>query len=172
MLFSDSLVDSFGCKVSPSVSDLSFRICYNLLLVPDIYVSVTNLQNLHGRLPNVLFFGLVPNRSILWIGSSSIMCFSFVEFKASGIAFFLFFFSYKFCFIYSIMFFKSSVFSFIILSCSFLSVIAVKDLEISNSSAQMVLKLHSFSFSISRLQKSYGVSSSDGFVQKKAPRSW
>ena len=61
-------------------------------------------QNLHGRFPVVLIFGLVPNFSILCIGSSSIVCLSFVEISASGIVFFWFFFSYVFRFLNWIVF--------------------------------------------------------------------
>ena len=67
-------------------------------------------QYLHGRLLNFLFFGLVPNCSILCIGSSLIACFSFDNIRASRFVFFLFFFSYVLCFINSIIFFNSSVF--------------------------------------------------------------
>ena len=130
------------------------------------------IQNLHVRFPNFLFFGLAPNFSILWIGSSFIICFSVVDIKASGIVFYLFFFSYVFCLIISIIFFNSSVFSFIILSRNFLSVIAVMYFDINNFSVEIVLKLHSFSISISLVQKSSGVSSSVCFAQKKSPRLW
>ena len=83
-----------------------------------------------------------------------------------------FFFSYVFCLISPITFFNSSVFSFIILSRKFLSVIAVMYFDINNSSGEMVLKLHSFSISNSHLQNSSGVSSSVCFAQKKTPRLW
>ena len=118
------------------------------------------LQNLRGRFPKFFFLGFTPNRSILCIGSSFIMCLSFVDVRASGIVFFLFFFSYVVCLISSIIFFISKVFSFIILSRNFLSVIAVMYFDISSSSSETVLKLHSFSISISRLQNSSGVSCS------------
>ena len=98
--------------------------------------------------------------------------FSFVDIKASGIVFFLFFFSYVFCFINSISFFSSKVFSFIVLSRIFVSVIAVMYFEISISSADIVLKLHCFFISISHLRNSSGVSSSVYFAQKKSPRLW
>ena len=101
-----------------------------------------------------LIFGLVSNRSILCIDSSFVICFSFVDFKASEIVFFLFFFSYVFCLINSIIVFNSKVFSFNILFRNFSSVIAVVYFEISNSSAEIVLKFHSFSISIRRLQSS------------------
>ena len=130
------------------------------------------VQNLHVRFPKILFFGLVPNRSILCIGSSFIICFSFVDIKASGIVFFFFFLSYVFCLISPNTFFNSSVFSFIILSRKFLSVISVMYFDINNSSGEMVLKLHSFSISNSHLQNSSGVSSSVCFAQKKTPRLW
>ena len=75
------------------------------------------------------------------------MCFCFVDIKASGIVFCLFFFSYVFCLINSI-FFTSKDFYFIILSRNFLSVIAVINFDISNSSAEIALKLHSFRFQL------------------------
>ena len=128
--------------------------------------TILQLQKLHGRLPKFLFLGLVPNLSILCVGFSFIMCFSFVDIRTSGIVFFLFFFSYVFCLIRLIIFFISSVFSFIILSRNFLSVIAVMYFDFSSSSAEIVVKLHSFSISINRLQNSLGVSSSVCFAQK------
>ena len=132
-------------------SVFSYRIYHLLQLTSSaghlcIGVQFGALQNLQVRFPNF---------SIRWIGSSFIICFSFVDIKASGIVFFLFFFSYVFCLISSIIIFNSSVFAFIILSRNFLSVIAVIYFDINNSSAEIVLKLHSFSISISRLQKSF-----------------
>ena len=97
--------------------------------------------------PEYLFFGLVPIFFILCNGSSFI-CRSFVAINASGIVFF----SYVFCLISSVIFLSSNVFYFIILSCSFFSVIDVIYFDISNSSAEIVLKLHSFSSSISLLK--------------------
>ena len=88
-----------------------------------------------------------------------------------GIMFFLFFFSYVFCSIISMVFFSSKVF-FIMLSPNFLSVIAVIYFDISNSSAEIVLKLLSFSISISLLQNFFGVSFSACLGQKKSPRLW
>ena len=156
----------------PVRSVLSFRSCYNLILMLGICVlgsSLVLMQNLHGRFPVILVFGLVPNFSTLCIESSLIICFSFVVINASGIVFFLFFFSYVFCLIISIVFFISRVFSFISLSRNFLSVIVVMYLDISSCSAEMVPKMHSFSISISRLQNSSGASFSDCFAQKKSP---
>ena len=72
----------------------------------------------------------------------------------------------------SIILFNFSVFSFIVLSRNFLSVIAVIFFDIKIFSAQIVMELHSFPISISRLQKSSGVSSSVCFAQKKSPRLW
>ena len=51
-----------------------------------------------------IFFGLLPYRSILYIGSSFILCFSFVDIKASGMVLFSLFFSYVFRSISSIFF--------------------------------------------------------------------
>ena len=76
-----------------------------------------------------------------------VQLFLFVVIRASGIVFFVFF-SYVFCFISSICFFISRLFSFIILSIHhFLSIIGVMYFEINKSSADMVLKTHSFSIS-------------------------
>ena len=148
---------------------LQFASSAGLLCIGDQFGA---LQNLHDRFWNCLVFGFVPNLFILCIGSSFINCFPFDEINASGIVFFLFFFSYVFCLISVIIFFKSSVFSLIILSRNFLSFIAVIYLEICSSSAEIVPKLHSFSISISRLQNSSGVSSSDCFAQQKSPQLW
>ena len=153
-----------------SRSVLSFRTCYSLLLLRGIYIMVSNfgaLQYVHGRFPEFLFFGFAPNRSILCIGSSFIMCVSFVDIRASGSVFFLFFFPYVFCSISLIIFFISRFFFlslFYPVIC--LSGIAVMYFDISNSSAEIVLKLHSFSISINRLQNSSSVSSSVCFAQK------
>ena len=92
------------------------------------------------------------------------------DISASGIVFLSFFFSYAFCLIISIVFFVSGFFFFISLSRSFLSVIAVMNFEMSNSSAVMFSKLHSFSISINLRQKSSGVSISVCLVQKNSPR--
>ena len=98
--------------------------------------------------------------------------FSRFDIRASVIVFFRFFLSYVFCLIISVVFFNSSFFSFIILSRSFVSIIAVKNFEMSRSSAVIPSNAHSFSISISLLQKSSGVSDSVCFVQKKSPRIW
>ena len=134
----------------PVRSVLSFRSCYNDSNAGHLCVGFQfgALQNLHGRFPVVLVFGLVLKFSILCFGSSLINRFSSVVINASGIVFFLFFFSYEFCLIISIVFFISRVFSFISLSRNFLSVIAVMYLDINSSSAEMVPKLHSFSISV------------------------
>ena len=129
------------------------------------------LQNLQGLAFVFVFFGLVPNRSIFCIGSSFIS-FSRLVIKASGIVFFRFFLWYVFCLIISIVFFESSFFSFIGLSRSFESVIAVIIFEMSKSSAVIPSNAHSFSISISRRQKPSGVSVSVCFVQKNSSRLW
>ena len=164
MLSSDSSDDSSGSFISSSVSLFTvrlllnfccmllrsvfcYRICYSLLQMRGICVGVQFKapQYLHGRLLKFSLFGLVPNRSILCIGSSLIACFFFVDITAYGIVFVLFFFSYMICFISSNCFFRSCVFSLIIFSRYFLSVIAVRYFEISSTSAAIVLELHSFS---------------------------
>ena len=91
--------------------------------------------------------------------------FSCVVTKASGFVFLLFFCSYVFCFINSIAFFISRVVSFLVLSRSFLSVIAVIFFEINCSTADMALKLHSFWISINLLHNSSGVSFTDWLAQ-------
>ena len=112
-------------------------------------------QNLHVLFPVSLVFGLVPNFSILCIGSCLIVRLSFAENNASRFVLFLFLFSHVFCLINSIVIFKPGVSSFIILPRYFLSVIAVIYLDISSSSTEIALKLHfSFSISISLLQNS------------------
>ena len=111
-------------------------------------------RNLHALFPVGLIFGLAPNFCILCIGSPLIVCLSFDENNAFGIVFFLFLFSHVFCLIDSIVIFKPRDFSFITLSRNFLSVIAVIYLDISSSSTEIALKLHSFSISISLLQNS------------------
>ena len=58
-----------------------------------IGVQFCTSQYLHGIFTVVLFFGFVPNLSILFIASSFITRFSFAEISASGTVFFLFFFS-------------------------------------------------------------------------------
>ena len=118
-----------------------------------------------------LFFGLVSELSILCIGSSFIS-FSRFDIRASGIVFFRFFLSYVFCLINSIVFANSSFYSFIKLSRSFVSVIAVINFEMSRSSAVIPPNALSFSISISLRQKSSGVSDSVCFVQKNSPRLW
>ena len=153
-------------------SGLSFRICYNLLLVPDIYVSVTNLVRCKIYMVGfrIVYF-LVLFRIFQFFVSAVLLSFVFLLTKLLPPQLYSSFFSNAFCLISSNIFFNSSVFSFIF-SRSFLSVIAVIYLENSNSSAEIVPKLHSFSISLSRLQKFSGVSSSDYFVQKKSPRLW
>ena len=149
-------------------SGLSFRIWYNLLLMPDIryrWPLWCVAKSAWSMSEYFLFRSCSESfHSLDWFFFYFV--FFFVDIKASGIVFFLFFFSSVSCLIISIIFFNSCGFSFLILSLSFLSVIAHIYLEISNSSAEMVLKLHSFSNLISRLQKSSGFSSSDCFAQK------
>ena len=96
----------------------------------------------------------------LYIGSSFAISFSFVDISASGIVFFLFFFRTCFRLFSSVLEFFLHHFP-----RNFSSVIAVMYFEISSSTAQIVLKI-TFSISISRLQNSSGVSSSDCFAQK------
>ena len=152
----------------------TFRICYSLLLVPDVYVSVTNLVRCKICMVD---FGIVCFSVLFRIFSFSVsalllsIVFLLMRLTLPGLYSF-YFFSYVFCLISVIIFFKSSVFSLIILSRNFLSVIAVIYLEICSSSAEIVPKLHSFSISISRLQNSSGVSSSDCFAQQKSPQLW
>ena len=184
MSSSDSHDDSFGSSsVSLFTEFLSacFRVVSFLSALVTVYFGcrtfmqwcpVRSIAVSTRSVSKFLFFGFGPYRSILCIGFSFILCFSFVDIRASGIVFFLFFFSYVFRFINSIVFFISKVFYFIILSGIFLSVIAVMYFDISSSSAEIVLKLHSFSISINRLQKSSGVSSLVCFAQKKSPRLW
>ena len=101
-----------------------------------------------------VWFRIVP---FFCIGSSFIS-FSRLVISASGFVFFRLFRSYVFCFIISIVFFSSSFFSFISLSRSFVSVIAVMNFEMSRSSAVIPSNAHSFSVSINLRQKSSGVS--------------
>ena len=90
-------------------------------------------QNLHGRYPVYLFFGLVPNFSFPYIGSSLIICRSSIVIDASAIAFFFFVFVPYFLSCFIVMYF-----------------------DISSSSAEDALKLRSFWISIGRLQISSG----------------
>ena len=152
---------------------LSFRICCSLLLMPDMYVLVTNLvrckicmvgfRTVHF---SVLFRIFPFSVSALLLS----IVFLLMRLALPGLHSFYFSFSYVFCLISSITFFNSSASSFNYLTRNFLSVIAVKCLEISNSSSKIMPKLHSSSISISRLQNSSGVSSSDCFAQKKSLR--
>ena len=186
MILFDSSDDSFGSIVSSSVIlhcsvVVKFlSACFCVVSFPDVWYSLLLMrrdqdeisQYLHGRLLKFLFFGLASNRSILCVGSSLIAYFSFDDISVSGIVFFLFFFSYVFCFISSNFFFYSSVFYFLILSRNFLSVIAVMYFDINSSSAEIVLKLPSFSISINCLQIFSGVSSSLCFAQRRSSRLW
>ena len=102
---------------------------------------------------------------------TEILRFSLAIIKASRIVFFLFLVSR--CFgksIHSFSFFP--MFFITILSCNFLSVFAaVKHFDIIISSAEIIVKLHSFSNSINRLHTSSGLSFSDCLAQKKS-RLW
>ena len=180
MLSSDPLVDSSCSCVSSTVGLFTVRLLY-VLCLPTFakwpffqhllqFASVDGhlcigdhfgaLQNLHGRFPKVLFFGFAPNFSIRCIGSSFIIYFSFVENNDSGIVFF-------FLCVYFVSIFHSFSLIPVFFSPNFIPYIlpinTVIYLEIKNSSAEMVLKLQSFSISIIRLQTFSGVSSSDCF---------
>ena len=127
------------------------------------------LPNLHGFSFVDLFFGLVPGLFVFCVGS-------FVPFprfviRASGMMFFRFF-SYLFSLIISMVFFNSNFFTSVCLSRSFVSVIAVMNLEMSKSSALIPSNAHFYSISISLRQKSSGVSVSDCLVQKNFSRLW
>ena len=129
------------------------------------------LQNLHGFSFVNLFLVLVSDLSILCIGSSFIS-FSRFDISASGMVFYQFFLSYVFCLIISIVFFSSRFFSFINLSRSFVSVIAIMNFETNKSSAVTPSNAHSFSISLSLNQMSSGVPDSVCLVQKNSPRLW
>ena len=125
----------FVCMFSRS--GLSFRIYCSLLLLPGIYVSVTNLVRCTIYMVGfrMFYFSVLLRIFPFFIGSSFIICFSFDENNAFGIVFFIMFFSYVFSSISSNIF-SSRVF-FILFPRIFLSVIVVIYLEISNSSAGM-----------------------------------
>ena len=130
----------------PSHSVLSFRTYYSLLRLRDTYVMVSSCKRcsiytvgFRNFCSSVLFRN-VPFFVLVLL----LLCVSSVDIRASGIVFFLFFFSYVFCFINSIIFFISRVFSFIILSRNFLSVIAVMYFDISNSSAEIIVEVTFF----------------------------
>ena len=124
------------------------------------------LQNLHGRVPVNFVFGLVQNFSINCRGSSLINCFIFVVINASSSVFLFVLLLIRILVYQFKRFLHQKGFSFIILSCSFLSFIAVMYFEINSSSADMALKSRSSSISINLLQKSSSVSFSDCLAKK------
>ena len=149
-----------------------FRICYNLLLVRDIYVLVSSLE--HCRICMFgfrnIYFSVLFRTFPLFVSVPLLLCVFLLLISELPV---LYSFNSFFSSFFLTTFFSSNVFSFIILSRTFLSVIAVMYFDINNSSADIALKLHTFSISISRLQNSSGVSSSPVcFAQKKSPRLW
>ena len=147
-----------------SRSVLSFLTCCSSRLLQDICVMVSSLE--HYKTSTVgyrsFYFSVLFRNFPFFVSALLLLC----VFLSSILELLVFFFSYVFCLIRSIIFFISRVFSFIILSRNFLSMIAVMFFDISSSSAEIVVKLHSFSISINRLQNSSGVSSSVCFAQK------
>ena len=96
-----------------------------LLLMRNICVLVVCVNaesTCSGSCHSVFFFGLVPNISILFIGTPFIVCLSYIEVDASGIAFLLVFFVFD-LFNQFNQFFSTLFISFIFLSRSFLSVL-------------------------------------------------
>ena len=163
----------FVCMLSQS--DHFFPIPCSLLLLPDIYVSVTNLVRCKIYMVGFRMF-YFPVCSRIFPLSVSVLLLSSVFLSKRWVlpGSYSFYSTFRMCSVWLVRLFSSDplFFYFFILPRSFLSVIAVIYLEISNSSAEMVLKLYSVSISISRLQNSSGVSSSDCFAQNKSPRLW